>query len=477
MFIEYRNWALLLLAAICLPLAGLAQPQDQGTQAPQSGAPVTSEGPAQAPEQGQAPTAGTEGGSLLGVEEFSPGHVGGMRSYFLPSLQVSEMADSNIRISSGQQRFEGATSVVARLSMYKVGRHFQTTADYLGGGLFYSHNSQLNSTMHQFGITESYQGRRWGFLLDDRASYLPESAFGFGGFGWAGSLGGSLGGAFGSNLTGLNPTFNPVSSLLTIRGSRIFNVVSTQVSYLVGPRSSITLAGSYGVLHFRTPGFSNSRNASFQAGYSHVFTPHDQVGISYGFGLFQYPGGVASFQTHFLQLTYGRRITGRMSASFGAGTQVGVFKTVTAGSTTPVSWTAIATVNYSARRANLGFSYNRFTTNGGGILAGATSDYISLGLSKQLTRNWSGSLTPSFSRNRSLPQTSLAGAHSTYDSLYAVASLSRSLGRYTSMFLTYTYGTQRSQAVPCPAGDCKSSLLRHAVSIGFDFHPRQLVFD
>jgi hypothetical protein len=475
MFIEYRNWALLLLAAICLPLAGLAQPQDQGTQTPQSGAPVTSEGPAQAPEQGQAPTAGTEGGSLLGVEAFSPGHVGGMHSYFLPSFQVSEMGDSNPRMSTGQQRFESVSSVVGRLSMAKVGKHFQTNLDYMGGGLIYSHHSELNSTMHQFGITETYQGRRWSLLLDDRATYLPESPFGYGGFGYSGSLGLSLGGALGSNLTSLNPAFNPVSSLLTGRGSRILNTVSTQVSYRTGPHSTITFAGSYGILHFRVPGFSNSRNSFLQAGFSHSLTPYDQVGISYGFSLFQYPGGVSTFQNHYLNLTYGRRITGRMSASFGAGTQVSVFQTAVAGSTTPLSWTANSSVNYSARKTNFSLSYNRYTTNGGGILRGATTDYISLGLSRVLSRNWSGSLNPGLARNRSLQQTTSASAATKYDSASMSASLSRRLGPFMTMFFSYNFQTQRTTAVSCSMGNCGTTLLRHLVDIGFDWHPREIM--
>jgi hypothetical protein len=490
MTIGYRSWILILLATICLPLAGVAQPQDQGGQTAQPAAagaaqgqdqgnqaaqPAPSETPAQAPEEGQALTAAPEGGSLVGVEEFSPGQVGGMHNYFLPSLQVSEMGDSNFRVTSGPQRFESLTSVTGRISLQRVGKHSRIVADYFGGGLIYTHHSELNTTMHQFGITQSITGRRWSFLLDDRATYLPESPFGFGGFGWSGSLGSSLGGALGTNLTSLNPNFNPTSSLLTGRGSRILNTVSTQVSYRTGPRSSLSLAGSYGILHFRSPGFSNTQNAFFQAAFSHTLTPKDQVGISYGFGLFKYPTGVSAFQTHYAQFTYGRRITGRIAASFAAGTQIGVFKTAASGSTTPVSWTAHSSLDYRARRANLAFSYSRYTSNGGGVLAGATTDYLYLAVSRGLGRNWSGSLTPGLSRNRSLPQTTSPSAARTYDSASLNASLSRRLGPYMTMFFRYNFQTQRSTAGSCTTGNCGSTFLRHLVDVGFDWHPREIM--
>ena len=160
--------------------------------------------------------------------------------------------------------------------------------------------------------------------------------------GWKGFQDGPESGVYRvAPLARLNASFDPTSSILTGRGSRILNTVSTQIGYRLSRRSNLTLAGSYGVLHFRTAGYSNTRNSYFQVGYSRTLSPKDQVGISYGFGLFQYPGGVASFQTHYLRLSYGRRISSRMTASLEGGAQMGVFKNATAGSTTPVSWSQV----------------------------------------------------------------------------------------------------------------------------------------
>jgi hypothetical protein len=331
--------------------------------------------------------------------------------------------------------------------------------------------------MHQFGITQSYEGRRWSFLLHDRASYLPEASFGYGGFGWTGGLGLDLGGALGSNLSSLNSHFSPTGSLLAGRGSRIANTVATQIQYLAGPHSAITLAGSYGLLHFREPGFTDSRNSFFLAGYNRTLTARDSFGINYGLGLFHFQSSVPTFQTHLLQLSYGHRISGRMAMELTGGPQVAVFKRPTAGSTTPVSWSASTSLNYRVRRGDVALSYNRYTSNGGGVLSGATTDRVGVAWGLRLTRGWSGSLGPGYSHNRSLPQTTSGNSERTFDTVYAGASLSRRLGPYMTMFFTYNFQTQRSENIPCLTGDCATSLLRHLIGFGFNWHPREIMID
>jgi hypothetical protein len=467
----------ILVTALCLPATGAGQQRGEGDQSIQPAAPVSSASPTQVREETPAPPSPADARYFLGAEEFTPGHVGRMRSYFLPSFQFLEMADSNFRVGPGPQKFETMNTLVGRLAFGKVGRHSRLTGDYMGGGQIYNRYSELNTTMHEFGITQSYEGRRWSLLLDDRATYLPEASFGYGGFGWTGALGPSLGGAPGSNIPNLNPSFSPTGALFTGRGARIMNTIAAQVQYLAGSRSAITLAGSYGLLHFRESGFIDSRNAFFLLGYSRSLTPRDYLGLDYGFGLFQFKSSVPTFQTHLLQLNYGHRITGRMAVSVGAGTQVNVFKTPLAGSNTLLSWSAHSSLDWRIRRGGVALFYTRYTTNGGGVLTGATTDNVQVAWTMGLTRNWSGSLSPGYSHNRSLPQTTSGNTGITYDSAYAGASLSRRLGPYMTMFFTYNLQTQRSENVPCLTGDCAASLLRHLVGFGFSWHPREIMID
>jgi hypothetical protein len=483
-----RNEILILVSAFLLglPATGAGQQAGQQTGQQQTGqggqqgqplTPVSAEEPTQTTHEGKTPSTNEDARSFGGAEGFSVKPSGRFRGYFLPSFQFSEMGDSNFSISTGHPGFETSDTLVGRINFMKVGRRNQTTVEYLGGAAIYNHHSELNSTMQQFGITESYQGRRWSLLLDDRATYLPESSFGFGGFGFGGALGLDLGGAAGSNLSNLSPTLNPNAALLTGRGSRTVNTSVVQVQYLAGARSSLTVAVSYGFLHFNQGGLIGSRNGTAMLGYSHSLTARDYVGLNYAYGVFRFPGNGSSFNTQVLQASYGHRISGRMSMEVGAGPQVNVIKKPVAGSTTPVSWSARSSVNYRARKGEMTANYYRITTNGGGVLTGASSDVVSMAWSMNLARHWSGSLSPGYSHNRSIPHTATGGTKSTYNAEYVSASLSRMIGRYTSMFVTYTYQTQSSNSTPCPVGSCGTSLQRNVVGFGFDFHPRQISVD
>jgi hypothetical protein len=463
-------WISILLIALGPPAAGADQ---QAQPAP----PSPSEMRAQGPEEGQAPSSPWDSGSFLGAEGFTAGAAGQVRSYLLPSLELSERADSNYAVLSGRQRFEGINTLVGRLALLRAGKHSALTADYLGGGQIYDHHSELNGTIQQLGIVESYRGRRWGLQLDDRVTYLPESGFGYGGFGWGGGLGPDLGGAFGSNLSSVSPVFNPTSFLLTGRGSRITNVAIAQVEYLAGPRSMITLTGSYGLLDFRTPGFIDSRDALSLVGYSRKLTTRDYMGVSAGFGQFRLLHQGPAFKSNFFLLNYGRRITGRMAFEAGAGPQINLYKNPLAGSSTPVSWVAFSTLDYRARRGNLAISYSHYTSNGGGVLIGARTDHVQLGWNMRLARHWSGGVGPGYAHSRSLAQTTALHNQRAVNAAYVGASLSRNFGRYISMFLTYNLQTQRDRAIACVAGNCHTSVLRHVAGFGFDWHPRQITID
>ncbi len=480
MNLSVRMWISILAAALSLPAARAGQQAPAGSQRVEPASPVSS---GEARLGGQASEETTSGATTLGAPalsgatEFTPGKRQSLRSYIFPSFQFSEAADSNFSITSGPQRFETINTLVGRLAFKQAKRRSQVTADYVGGGTIYNHHSELNNTMHQFGITQTYQGRRWGWTLDDRATYLPESAFGFGLFGWQGSLGLDIGGAFGSNLASLSPMYNANQSIYNGRGSRVANTFVAQVQYMPSRRSTFSLTGSYGLLHFRTPGSFDSRNTLTVAGYSRSLSSRDTLGVTYALNMFRFRNIGRSFNTHIAELDYGHRVTGRLAVQAGGGAQVNVFSSAVAGSTTSPSWIAHGSINYAAPRNAFELSYGRYTTNGGGVVVGASTQLVQFSWSRQLSRHWSGSLGSGYSHNRSLPQTASSKAQFTFDSFYGSASLSRSLGRHTTMFLTYYEQNQTSEAAPCLVGNCRPSLLRHLVAVGFDWHARQITAD
>ncbi len=478
-----RNAMLISLVLFVVPVLP-AWAQDQGTPG-QAGQTGTSQAPTsgvsgqetQPVEENQTPAETPDSRSFQSTEEFSPGHVSAMRSYFLPSLSISEMMDTNYGVGPGHGQFETTSTVVGRLTFGKFTKHTNISADYYGGEAIYTHRGIPNSTMHQFGITGSYTGRRWSFTLDDRATYLPEAGFGYGGFGFSGGLGMSLGGASGSNLGDVSSVFNPTGALLTGRGNRILNTSVAQAQYAFSARSSISMAGSYSILHFRSPGFTNSTSQTFFTGYSHALNARDYIGINYGFSRYQLQSSVPAFRTQFFQFSYGHRISGRLAMQLGGGPLIQQFTSPISGPATQTSWMATSSLQARARRAGLGLSYSHFTTAGGGVLSGATTDTVRANLGLPLSRKWQFSVGPGLAHNRSLPQTTVGTVKSTYNSFYGNASLSRSLGRYTSVFLTYNYQAQRSSTTPCLSTNCEAFIGRHMVGFGFDFHPKQLTFD
>ncbi len=477
-----RYYRILILALgtalVCASPGSCQQPTSSSPQS-QSGTSAGSNQQSQttAPEQTAVGPVSAGSVDLSGPETFTPGNSGPHVNYLLPSLQFSEMADSNASFGTARQQFESVERVGGRLALQHVERRGVTTLDYVGAGVIYTNRSDLNTTMHQFGITQTYVGPRWNLTFDDRASYLPESAYGTGDFGWGGALGTSLGGAMGTNLVSLNPSFNPNQSLYSSRGDRISNVTSVSVGYVLSARSSMNVSGSYGLLHFMNAGGIDSSSPSFSFGYNRLLSARDSFGVSYGVSFFRFRHIGESFNTHSVQFEYGHRLTGRLSMEVGGGPEFSVFRITTVGSSTLTSWTAHTSVNYQRARNAFGLSFSRYASNGGGVFIGAQTNNLEFNWTRSLGRKWTGSVGPGYAYNQSFRQTTAGANQFSYNSYYIGTSLSRSLGRYMSMFITYNFEGQSLQSGSCTGGGCNASLIRHVFSFGFDWHPRQLVVD
>jgi hypothetical protein len=464
-----------LLSLILTVPAALAQ--EPGTSTPPSGQlPTTS------PPQGQEPAAEEPTNApvpdtrpLTGAEEIGVGLRGGSRNYIFPALQVYAYGDSNRTIAtSGQRGTELTGSVVGRLALRHASRRSQSTLDYMGGGIFYAHESDLNATIHQIGVSQAFTGRRWALELIDRASYLPESSFGFGGFG---SLGGGLSGGFGSGLGRLNPAFSADQTIVTGRGYRINNTTIAQVQYLTSQRASLTATAGYSLLRFVEAGAIDSDNRIFAVGYNYAMTRRDSLGLTYGVSMFRFRGSDLAFDDHFVQLAYGRRVTGRLAFELAAGPQLDIFKNSLAGSTRRYFWNLHSSLRYRWPRSDLDISYGRYTSSGSGLLYGAQTDRLSLSVGHRFTRNWSGSFSPGYAHNSRLQQTTGASTPADFNSYYLRFGLRRSLGRYADASVNYTFQGQKTD-ISNPLGVMANSTLnRHTFGVAFSWHGRQLGMD
>ncbi|MFB3921501.1 MAG: hypothetical protein ACE145_07245 [Terriglobia bacterium] len=467
-------WSLIVALLIAGPKL-LAQQAGEQQGAPSSQQTGSSE--EQIPEaSANVPTPDTT--PLSGAQDISVGFRQGARNYFLPSLQLSMYGDTNqLSASGGTRGTEFRGSAVARIALRHVTRKSLLNLDYMGGGLFYSRDSNLNTTIHQLGISQKVQGRRWGLMLSDRAAYVPESLFGFSGFGGLGGFSPGLGGMFGSTLGNLNPSYTNNQSIFYGRGELLSNTAVMQLEYTASARSGFTATGSYGILRFGEAGLIESDQRVYSVGYNYLATRKDSIALTYGFSQFQFKGVSLGFDNHFVQMSYGRRVTGRAAFELAAGPQVLTFRHTTADSNRSYSWNVHTALHYRVSRTDLGLSYGHFTSSGSGVLFGAQTDRLEGSIGFRLTRNWSASLTPGYSHNSRLRQTTEGDASVQYDYVYAGCGLRRALGRYMDVSFNYNLQDQKTSVTGTPNSVIGTSYLRHLFGFGLSWHAREIEID
>jgi hypothetical protein len=410
---------------------------------------------------------------LSGVEQLTLGLPDAGHSYLLPSFQFAQMGDTNAQSTAGRSQLRTASTVSTHFLLRRAWGRSELTADYGGGGVFYNTHSDLNATFHQLGFRQMITGRRWSLLLSDYASYLPQSPFGFGASGEVPAVSSGLGRGFEGSLPGLNPIFTPNQTILTARARRISNTFLGEIQYKASPRSSVTVSGAYGILHYLEAGFIDGDSAMFRTGYNRDVTAHDSIAVIYGFSMFRFKGISQGINNHVLQLAYGRRVTGRLAFQLAAGPVMSTFRNASGGSERPLSWNMESSLRYGFRSGDLALSYLRHMTGGSGVLIGAQTDETRLTLGRQLSRTFSGLLNLVYARNGALRQTTAGLLDRSFNSWGASVQLNRSLGGNNSMFFNYGVQREGSGTAFCAGSSCGTVLLRHYFSLGFSwqFHP------
>lgn len=467
---EY-SWTTILALALCAPAASAQQPDPRVNPpvAPDqpllTGESSSKEGPtAPAIEPGEeAMTPDTR--PLSGAEQFTLGEMGRARNYFLPSFESFEAVDTNSHITATQSDILSMTSLIGRIALRRIWSRYQFTTDYRGGGTLYWPQSELNTSIHDFGFSQKIDWRRWSLLLSDRVSYFPESSFGFGGFQSGQS---SLGGSF-------DPVFQPSQSILTVISSRLSNTAVAEVQLNLSRKSSMTASASYGILRFQQAGFVNNSDLIFRAGYTYNLTPRDTIGLIYGFNEYRFEGTPQQIINHTGHFAYGRRITGRLALQLSAGPAIYIFRNPLAGSSRQLSWGLESDLIYSFPKTQFRIAYTSYLTGGAGVLSGARSDEVRLTARRMLSRNLSSSLDLGFARNTAFQQTTRVTGNPTFNTWYAGLQLRRRLGRNMDVFLNYYFEHQDSGIALCAVSICGGpTTQRHHFRLGFNWHRRSI---
>jgi hypothetical protein len=477
-----------------------SQEQPGTTPAPQSTPPIPAYG-----QSGAAPI--SENPPISALDQPALGPHAAPLSYVQPGATLSETADSNVANNlGGGGTLQSVSRALGTLSLRRLWSNYDLSLDYAGGVGYYNVQGLGWRNLQQLGFVQKVSWKRGQLSVRDDFSYLPEGSFGAA-YGSLTSQQSTLGAGFGQGFLGGN-NFGALGEV-----PRLMNLAAVDMSESLTPKSALTLAGGYGVVHFYGSdpdlvgvSFLGSSQLSAQGGYDRVLTPHDQVAVIYGYQAFHFiPGGCTtspgsgcvggtaepgtSFSSQVFELAYAHRISGRLDFTIAAGPQIINLSECTAefGLCLPDTTTADtrlgvagrALVRYKFTKTSLELSYVRMTTAGSGFFAGAESDIARLQADRPLTRKWSAFADFGYARNSRIEPVAFGAIDAnTYAYGFAGGGVHRMLGRNFHAFASYQFNELSFDDSICVAGTaCSRISQRHTGTIGLDWTPRPIRID
>ena len=496
-----------ILAVVVLALSAAlsaARAQDSSTQpAPATTPDSAQEQPSATPSTPPAPAYGQSGAvpisenpPISALDQPALGPHAAPLNYLQPGATLSETADSNVANALGG---DGAVNSVSRalgtLSLRRLWSNYDLALEYAGGVGYYNAKGLGWRNLQQLGVLQKINWKRGQLTVRDDFSYLPEGNFGAA-YGSLVSQQSTLGAGFGQGFLGGN-NFGALGEV-----PRLMNVAAADVSENLSPKSALTLAAGYGLVHFYGSdpelvgvSFLGSTQISAQGGYDRVLTPHDQVALIYGYQSFRFtPGGAepepgTEFHSQVVEVAYAHRVSGRLDFTIAAGPQVINLSECTAlfGLCMPdttyadVRWGVAgrALLSYKFPKTELQLSYVRMTTSGSGFFAGAESDIARLQVNRPLNRVWSAFADLGYTRNSRIEPVAFGAIDAnTYTYGFAGVGVHRMLGRNFHAFASYQFNELSFDNSICTAGPaCNRISQRQTGTIGLDWTPRPIRID
>ena len=409
---------------------------------------------------------------LTGVQTPTLGSPPVLHSYWQPGIQWSGSLQSNSYNQTSNASWLMNNYIIGNLSLLQAWTSSQLAVNYSGGGFFTTDSNQGNGYYHQLALSETYQRNRWQIQILDQFSYLPQSAFGFGGGTSLGVPG--TGGSVGPVIPGMNNNYVPNQSIFASVGPRYSNAASLQVTYKTSPRGSITLSGSYGVLNFIDSGNINNETTTGTIGYNYELTRLDTIGVFYRFSAFHFSGQPEAYGDHSANFAYSRKVTGRLALQLYGGPDFNTSRVSTTGNTVTYGVNAGASLRYGFEKGGISAGYTHSISGGSGVLAGASGDQLNFGANHKLGRIWSGQLSMGYAHNTPL---AIAGQNNlqSYNTWTAGGGVSRDLGRNATFSMAYNATIPDYGVSGCTGIGCSSSQTYQYVTINFQWHTRPYV--
>ena len=441
-----------------------------------SSQPQTETTPAPAPAFGQnAPVLNPENPPVSGLDEPGLDLHTATRSFISPALQVSESADTNGGNQIGGTALESVTRVLGAFDLQQFWPKSDLFLEYLGGGAFYSSPYKVKQ-LQAAGLEAVTRWRTGQVTLRDSFSYLPDGSFSVGTFGGVPGFGLATGGGTGSLGGGLPGAHLFGSGALGSIGDipRLANTAILDAVQAINPVSAITAAVGFSNAHFYDPTNTllNSDQVTVEAGYSHLVSRHDQIGLIYAYQLFQFPEDTGGqFYNHIVNVRWKHHITGRMSLTAGAGPQYTVIEQ--GGYANRWSLSARVLLNYKFTHSSMSATYEKFTSTGSGFFAGANTQAARLLYTRPLGRTWDFYGDLSYSHNTKLQNVPFGGLNgaASYDEGSAGAVFRKHLGRTYEFFAAYRFSEVAFNAPVTIGGSTGRISHRNVGTIGVEWHP------
>jgi hypothetical protein len=413
--------------------------------------------------------------TLAGATPFTLGSMQHLGNVFDPAVSISQQGQSYPGSAAGQSSLSAATVLGGSLKFDRIwGRndfsilyHGAETFNYGFGSSNPFGGGSQNYPFHDLIVTQEGDWARWRVVLKDEFSASPNATFGgqgFGGPGLAAQISSQLGSSLG-NFAGTTATSETIN---TGFGMRYMNSILGQVGYSFTRRSTFTISGSYGLLHFAGAGYISSNMLNAQAGYDYQLDPSNSISVIGTYGKITYPG-TGNITTDYVgALAYGRKITGRLAFQISAGPQeIRSTGTGGVGSFNQLFASVNSALTYQRRRTGLSLGYTRGLTGGSGVLEGATSNTFSGSVNYNFTRFWTGAINGGYAMN-----TSLAPVGATtlkFDTWFVGASLGRQVGRHAQINFSYGALDQNTPA-SCPVTSCGIPGLQQSFGMTVNWH-------
>lgn len=392
-------------------------------------------------------------------------------SYWVPGIQFSSQEFSN---PSGQSNGSGWSSnnyFIGNLSLVEAWNRAFLAVNYSGGGNVSTDSQQGGGYYQQLSLAQNYQSERWLIQFVDQYSHIPQSAFGFGGGTNLGIPG--VGGSLGLTIPGLGGNYVPNQTIYGI-GPYSSNIAALQATYALSRRGSITLAGSYGLLRFEQAGNYDSNTAVGSVGYNYQLTRNNTVGLLYRYSSYQYPGNPQAYSDNVASVAYGRKVTGHIGLRVFIGPEITNFRIPLGNSSQKTGFSASANLSYGFDRGAFTLDYIHGLSAGSGVLIGSNLDLVTAAVSRQLTRQWAGSLNFGYSRNSPVAGTTTAG-YPAYSDWFIGCSAGRPIGRDFNFAVAYTATIGSYSGAGCTGAGCNASNNYNTITVNFQWHPRPFV--